>query len=102
MNDSAKWPRWILTVAVFGIDAVIVGSHQLTTYVLLAIIAFLMLAGIVRPCWLLAAMALMTFAYLGANFGFIEHNYGVFTSIDPFNNAQSQGATLSHSPTAGK
>ena len=33
---------------------------------------------------------------------FIQHNYGVFTSIDPFNNAQGQGATLARTPTAGK
>ena len=102
MADVAKWPRWGSIVVVLGIDAVIVASHQLTPYMLLVSIALLMLAGIVRPWWLLAAMALMTFAYLGANFSFIEHNYGVFTSVDPFNNAQSQGATLGHSPTAGK
>ena len=30
----------------------------------------------------------MTLAYLGANFNFIQHNYGLFTSIDPFNNVQ--------------
>jgi hypothetical protein len=101
-EDVAKWPRWAAITVVLGIDAVIVASHQLTPYMLLVSIALLMLAGIVRPWWLLAAMATMTFAYLAANFRFIEHNYGVFTSIDPFNNAQSQGATLGHSPTAGK
>lgn len=102
MQDRARWPRWASVTAVLGLDAVIVTSHQLTPYMLLVSIALLMLVRVVRPWWMLAAMAVMTFGYLAANFSFIEHNYGVFTSIDPFNNAQSQGATLSHSPTTGK
>jgi hypothetical protein len=47
-------------------------------------------------------MAIMTLGYFAANFQFIQHNYGVFTSLDPFNNAQGQGATLARTPTDGK
>jgi hypothetical protein len=102
MQDRAQWPQWASTTAVLGLDAVIVASHQLTPYMLLVSITLLVLVRVVRPWWMLVAMAVMTFGYLAANFSFIEHNYGVFTSIDPFNNAQSQGATLSRSPTSGK
>jgi hypothetical protein len=101
-DDIAKWPRWAAIAAVLGIDAVIVASHQLTPYMLLVSIALLMLTGVIRPWWMLAAMTTITLAYFAANFSFIQHNYGVFTSIDPFNNAQGQGATLSRTPTAGK
>lgn len=102
MDTTAKWPRWAAITTVLSLDAVIVASHQLTPYLLLVSIALLMLTGVVRPWWMLMGMAIMTFAYLGANFHFIQHNYGVFTSIDPFNNAQGQGATLARAPTAGK
>jgi hypothetical protein len=100
MQDVAKWPRWAAIAAVLGIDAVIVASHQLTPYMLLVSIALLMLARVIRPWWMLGVMAIMTFAYLAANLGFIEHNYGIFTSIDPFNNAQ--GPKIAQSPSAGK
>lgn len=102
MQDTAKWPRWASITAVLGLDAVIVASHQLTPYMLLVSIALLMLVRVVRPWWMLVGMAVMTLAYLGANFQFIQSHYGTFTSIDPFNNAQGQGATLARAPSAGK
>jgi hypothetical protein len=102
MQDTAKWPRWAAITVALGVDAVIVASHQLTPYMLLVSVAILMLTRVIRPWWMLAAMAVMTLTYLAANLHFIEHNYGVFTSIDPFNNAQGQGATLARSPTPGK
>lgn len=99
-DATEKWPRWAAITIVLGIDAVIVASHQLTPYMLLIGLALLMLTGVVRPWWLLIAMGIMTFAYLGANFNFIQHNYGLFTSIDPFNNVQV--ATFTQTPSAGK
>jgi hypothetical protein len=96
----ARWPRWAAITTVLGLDAVIVASHQLTPYMLLVSITLLMLVGVVRPWWMLAGMAVMTFAYLAANFHFIQHNYGVFTSIDPFNNVQ--GPKITQHPSAGK
>ncbi len=97
-----SWPRSISISLVLGIDAVIVASHQLTPYMLLVSLFALMLTRVVRPWWMLAVMVVMTLGYFAANFQFIEHNYGVFTSVDPFNNAQGQGATLARAPTAGK
>jgi hypothetical protein len=99
-DASTRWPRWAAITIVLGLDAVIVASHQLTPYMLLASIALLMLTGVVRPWWMLVGMAIMTFAYLGANFQFIQHNYGVFTSIDPFNNVKI--STYTETPSAGK
>ena len=99
-DDSTRWPRWAALTCVLGIDAVIVASHQLTPYMLLVSLALLMLAGVIRPWWLLLAMAIMTFAYLAANFNFIRTHYGVFTSIDPFNNVRD--SELTETPSAGK
>lgn len=100
IEERARWPRWAAIATVLGLDAVIVLSHQLTPYMLLVGITLLMLVGVVRPWWMLAGMAVMTFAFLGANFHFIQHNYGVFTSIDPFNNVQ--GPKITQHPSAGK
>lgn len=99
-DSAARWPRWAAIAAVLALNAVIVASHQLTPYMLLSSGALLMLAGVVRPWWMLALMAVMAFAYFGANFTFVEHNYGVFTSIDPFNNVQVSQYT--QTPVAGK
>ncbi|HEV2973941.1 MAG TPA: hypothetical protein VGX69_02965 [Solirubrobacteraceae bacterium] len=102
IDDATRWPRWAALTTILSLDAVTVVSHQLTPYMLLVSVALLMLAGVVRPWWILVAMAVMTGAYLGANFQFIQQHYGIFTSIDPFNNAQGQGATLARAPSAGK
>jgi hypothetical protein len=99
-DDTARWPHWAAITAVLGLDAIIVASHQLTPYMLLIGIALLMLCGIVRPWWVLVGMGVMTLAYLAANFHFIQHNYGVFSSFDPFNNAQD--STTPEVPLAGK
>jgi hypothetical protein len=98
--SSGRWPRWAALTAVVSLDAAVVASHQLTPYMVLVSTALLMALGLIRPWWLLAAMAAMTFAYLAINFHFIQHNYGLFTSIDPFNNVQ--GPKITQHPSTGK
>ncbi len=100
-DEEARWPRWTAIVVVLTVFAVIVVSHQLTPYVLLVSIGVLMLAGVVRPWWLLVPMALLTFGYLAANLTFIQQHYGLFTSIDPFNNVQGVNITP-NTPVPGK
>jgi hypothetical protein len=99
LDDTPRWPRWASIAAVLSLDAVIVASHQLSPYMLLVSIALLMLVGLIRPWWMLMVMGIMTFAYLGANFSFIQHHYGLFTSIDPFSNVGV--AAYTQTPTAG-
>jgi hypothetical protein len=99
-DEAPQWPRWAAIAAVLILDAVIVASHQLTPYMLLGSTALLMLAGVVRPWWVLMAMAVMTFGYFAANLNYIKHNFGLFTSIDPFNNVQV--ATYTQTPSPGK
>ena len=101
-RHAATWSRSAAAITVLSLDAIIVASHQLTPYMLLVSVALLTLVGVARPWWMLLGMGVLTFSYLGANYSFIKHNYGVFTSIDPFNNAQGQGATITKTPTAGK
>jgi hypothetical protein len=95
-----RWPRGAAVAAVILLDAVTIATHQLTPYMLLVGIAVLVVIGVVRPWWLLAVMTAMTLGYLAANFHFIQHNYGLFTSIDPFNNVQ--GPKITQHPSPGK
>jgi hypothetical protein len=95
------WPRAAAIVATLGVFAVIVASHQLTPYLLLASVGVLMLARVIRPWWLLLPMAAMTVGYLAPNLTFVQQHYGLFTSIDPFNNVQGVQITP-NTPVPGK
>lgn len=97
---APTWPRAASVSVVLGIDAVIVATHQLTPYVVLVSVALLLITETVRPRWLLLVMAAMTLGYLALNLRFIEHNYGLLSSIDPFNNVQ--GPRVASSPAPGK
>ncbi|HWX46076.1 MAG TPA: hypothetical protein VNY52_12235 [Solirubrobacteraceae bacterium] len=97
---SPSWPPGVAIAVVLALDAVIVGSHQLTPYMLLAQLSLLILLRLLRSRWFVLVMALMTFAYLLANFTYIQHNFGLFTSIDPFNNVQ-HSAVYDQSPQSG-
>jgi hypothetical protein len=100
-DDGTSWGRPAAIVAVLGVYAVIVASHQLTPYLLMASTAVLLLARVIKPWWLLLPMALMTFGYLAPNLTFVQDHYGLFTSIDPFNNTQGVKITP-NTPVAGK
>jgi hypothetical protein len=100
-DETAIWPRWAAITAVLALDGVTVASHQLTPYMLLGGVALLMIGGVIRPWWMFAGMALITFTYLGINFDYVQHNFGLFTSIDPFNNVQ-RVTGYSKFPQSGK
>ena len=100
-DDGSSWRRPLAIAAVLGIYAVIVASHQLTPYLLMASTAVLLLARVIRPWWLLLPMAVMTIGYLAPNLTFVQQHYGLFTSIDPFNNTQGVNITP-NTPVAGK
>lgn len=101
VDSEARWSRRATIAVVLGVFAIIVASHQLTPYMLLVSIGVLMLVGIIRPWWILIPMALLTFGYLAANLTFIQQHYGLFTSIDPFNNVQGVNITP-NTPVPGK
>jgi hypothetical protein len=97
---AAPWPRWAAIALVLFLDAVVVVSHQLTPYMLLGGMLLLLLAGVVRPWWTLAAMALMTLAYFLVNYDYIDQHFRLFTTIDPFRNAAV--TPYAQTPLAGK
>ena len=80
------WSSAASVAIVLGLDAVIVATHQLTPYVLLLQLGALTVLGTARPRWLVLAMGAMTLAYLLPNLGYIAHNYGLFTGLNPTSN----------------
>lgn len=82
------WPTWAAVTIVLGLDAVIVVSHQLTPYVVIIELAALIVFGPVKRAWLVLAAIGVTVAYLLPNLDYVDNNFGLFTSFDPFNNAR--------------
>ena len=68
------------------LDAVLAASHQLTPYVLLLQLGALVVAGYLRPWWLLVVAATATLGYLVPNYDFVK-TFGLFSSPDPLANA---------------
>jgi hypothetical protein len=95
-----SWSPRLSASILLALDFVIAATHQLTPYILLIQIAVLVIVGLVRPRVVLVGMGVITVGYLLPNIGFIDHHYGLFTSFDPFNNAQH--ASLGVPPDAGK
>jgi hypothetical protein len=87
------WSRAASVATVLGLDAVIVATHQLTPYVVLLQLVGLTVIGVARARLLLVAMGALTLVYLLPNLGFIGHNFGLFTSLNPADNIQRASST---------
>ncbi len=86
--EPLPWTRLTSYAIVLGLDLAIVATHQLTPYVLLLELGGLTLLGVARPRWLVIAMGAITLGYLLPNLGYIVHNYGLFSGLNPTSNIQ--------------
>jgi hypothetical protein len=86
--EKLEWSKRASAVVVLGIDFAIAATHQLTPYMLLIQLGTLVVLGMMRPRLLLLGTVVITLGYLLPNLGYIQRNYGLVTSLDPFNNAQ--------------
>ncbi len=78
--------------AIFAMFAVVVVSHQLSPFMILAGLGLLTVAGMVRPRWLVFALGAMTFAYLFAHMSFVERSHDLLGSLGrPFQNLNGNG-----------
>ena len=92
---TTKPMRALAVTIALGIYFTIVAAHQLTPYVALAGVGALTVLDLVRPRWLLVAMAAIAGAYLAPRYGFIVHNFGsLFGGGNPIQNAS--GTTAAH------
>ncbi len=86
-RENPEW-SWKITVAlVIVMQLAVAMVHQLTPYVLLIQMVLLTGFGYLRPRWLVLACAFVTVAYLAPQFAWVNSNFGVLGSLDPFANA---------------
>lgn len=97
-----RWmPSWVAVLAVLLIHAAVVASHQLTPYLLVLEVGALTLLGLVRPRLLVLGLLAMALAYLAPNLDFVKHNFGLFSSLNPFSNIE-RPSRFNVDPVAGK
>jgi hypothetical protein len=90
-KPSPLWSTRASTAAIVALDAIAVPTHQLTPYILLLQFGLLIVIGAVRGRWQFLVMAVITVGYTIANFSYLNHNYGLLTSLDPLSNLQVAG-----------
>lgn len=86
-SENTDWPQGLAVAVLLAIMFVTAMVHQLTPYVLLMQLTLITLAGFLRPRWLFIAAGALTVSYLVPQFGWINENFGVLGSLDPFANA---------------
>lgn len=86
---EGSWPRAVTITLVVVLTAAITVSHQLTPYLLLVGVTLTALVGYCRPRWLPVVLAVVVIGYLVPNLTYVDQHYGIFSSIDPFRNVQT-------------
>ncbi|MGD1012545.1 MAG: hypothetical protein ABR925_08465 [Acidimicrobiales bacterium] len=83
---SHRWrrPRWIATGAVLATFAVLTCVHELSPYIVALEIGALVVCGLTRPWWVVAAMFVIAGAYFAPHFGWVNHYFGITASIGNF------------------
>jgi hypothetical protein len=90
---TSRATRSVMVAVVVVVYFAMVAAHQLTPYIVLAGVGALTLLDIVRPRWLLVALAVIAGAYLAEHYSLIASNWGLFSGTDPIQNASgSRGA----------
>ncbi|AMM22024.1 hypothetical protein AX769_20075 [Frondihabitans sp. PAMC 28766] len=81
--------RVLAIVAIIVLQVVITFSHQLTPYVAILALLPLLVFGYLRPLWLALVVVVVPVVYLIPNLGYVETNFGLFSSFDPVANAST-------------
>jgi hypothetical protein len=88
LSSALPWSKRTSLLLLIGIDAVIIATHQLTPYIVVLQVGALTVIGVVRPRWLVLLLGAMTLAYLLPNLSYVSHHYGLFSGLNPIDNAQ--------------
>jgi hypothetical protein len=83
------WPRELAAGLSLLPMTGIVLVHQLTPYVLLLQLTALTLFGYLRPRWMLFACGAITILYLLPQLGWVNSHFGLFSSLNPLDNAKN-------------
>lgn len=92
-RPDPEWNTKTAVAVVLALDVGVAITHQLTPYVLLIQLGVLTVCGFIRPRWLLVGCAAITVGYLLPNLGWVNGHYGLFSSLDPFNNVKVSDET---------
>lgn len=84
-----EWPRAVAAVAVLLPTLGVVLVHQLTPIVLVLQIGAMWMFGFLRPRWVFWAAAAITLIYLLPQLGWVDRNFGLFSSLNPLDNAKN-------------
>jgi hypothetical protein len=92
--ETTRAMRGVAVALVATIYFAIVAAHQLTPYMALAGIGALSLLGLVRPRWLLVALAAIAGGYLALHYNLIAQQFGgLFSGANPLANASGARGT---------
>jgi len=99
--ETTSAMRTIAVVLVAAIYFAIVAAHQLTPYIALAGVGALTILDLVRPRWLLVAMAAIAGSYLAVHYDLIAQQFGgLFSGANPLANASGARGTSDASSAA--
>jgi hypothetical protein len=76
--------RWFAIVAILLTYGVLTFVHELSPFLTAIQLATLVVIGRIRPWWLILAMAAIAIGYLAPNFAYVNHTYGVTSSVGNF------------------
>lgn len=85
-RPASRWSGRTTLGVVFALNAVVVVTHQLSPYMILLSLATMAVLGVVRPRWLVLAVAVLPTAYLLLHLPYVQDNFGLFTSVNPSDN----------------
>jgi hypothetical protein len=87
LPQSSVWTPGTVVLAVF-VNVVMVATHQLTPYILVAQLVALALLGAVRPWYMAGIAGILAVGYLLPNLSFVQSHYGLISGLNPIDNAQ--------------
>lgn len=76
--------RFAAVSGIVAIFTVVVFSHQMSPYLLLAQLFLLTVIGALRPRWLVFLLAGIALGFFASRFAYVEHTYGVLSSLGDF------------------
>lgn len=83
---EVEWPTFAAVGAVALLDLAMTLTHQLTPFILLMQAGLLWVCGFIRPKWIIVVFGAIPVLYLLPQIGWVDEHYGIFQSLDPFNN----------------
>lgn len=84
--QKTDWSTAAAVSVVVFLDIAMTLTHQLTPYIMLMQVGLLWACGFIRPKWIIVPFALVPIFYLAPMIGWVDEHYGIFKSLDPFNN----------------